>query len=392
MNPFDTDDFEPTIAVGPKRGPEQAPVREVFGNYLVVIAGADAGKRVEITDTPITIGRDARQTLVFDDTQLSRLHARVSLVNGEVVVEDLKSTNGTFLDGVRLTEPATLREGQVVRMGGQLLTYERRSRRDIDRAEELDRDLQRASKYVFSLLPEPITSGLVRADWRFVPSTQLGGDAFGYYWLDPQTFVFYLLDVSGHGAGSAMHSVTVLNVLRQRALPDVDFRSPAAVLTSLNARFPMDSHGGLFFTMWYGVYDARDRTLRYASAGHHPAFLVTPERQAPQPLGMSALMIGAFGGYEYKVAADDRTAGQHGVPLQRRGVRNRHEGQAALGDDELPAPADRAGIARRTRGGTPASRGHAGCRVEPARGRLLAHGGHIPVASDDPPRRTLFLE
>ena len=277
-------------------------MREVFGNYLVVIAGADAGKRVEIADTPITIGRDARQTLVFDDTQLSRLHACVSLVNGEVVAEDLKSTNGTFLDGVRMTEPVTLREGQVVRMGGQLLTYERRSRRDIDRAEELDRELQRANKYVFSLLPEPITSGLVRADWRFVPSTQLGGDAFGYYWLDPQTFVFYLLDVSGHGAGSAMHSVTVLNVLRQRALPDVDFRSPAAVLTSLNARFPMDSHGGLFFTMWYGVYDARGRTLKYASAGHHPAFLVTPDRQAPQPLGMSALMIGAFGGYEYKVA------------------------------------------------------------------------------------------
>ena len=226
----------------------------------------------------------------------------MSLVNGEVVAEDLKSTNGTFLDGVRLTEPATLREGQVVRVGGQLLTYERRSRRDIDRAEELDRDLQRASNYVFSLLPEPITSGPVRADWRFVPSTQLGGDAFGYYWLDPQTFAFYLLDVSGHGAGSAMHSVTVLNVLRQRALPDVDFRDPAAVLTSLNARFPMDSHGGLFFTMWYGVYDAGARTLTYASAGHHPAFLVTPERQAPQPLGMPALMIGAFGGYEYKVA------------------------------------------------------------------------------------------
>jgi serine phosphatase RsbU (regulator of sigma subunit) len=302
MNPFDGDDFEPTIAAGSKRGPEQAPVREIFGNYLVVIAGADAGKRVEIADTPITIGRDPRQRLVFDDTQLSRAHARVSLVNGEVVAEDLKSTNGTFVDGVRVTAPVTLREGQVVRVGEQLLTYERRSRRDIDRAEELDRDLQRASKYVFSLLPEPITTGPVRADWRFIPSTQLGGDAFGYFWLDPQTFAFYLLDVSGHGAGSAMHSVTVLNVLRQRALPDVDFRDPAAVLASLNARFSMDSHGGLFFTMWYGVYDARDRTLRYASAGHHPAFLVSSERQAPQPLGMSALMIGAFGGYEYKVA------------------------------------------------------------------------------------------
>ena len=113
-----------------------------------------------------------------------------------------------------------MREGQVLRVGGQLITYERRSRRDIDRAEELDRDLRRASDYVLSLLPEPLTSGLVRAEWRFVPSTQLGGDAFGYYWLDLRTFVFYLVDVSGHGAGSAMHSVSVMNVLRQRAFPD----------------------------------------------------------------------------------------------------------------------------------------------------------------------------
>ena len=186
-------------------------------------------------------------------------------------------------------------------MGGQLLTYERRSRRDIDRAEELERDLRRASNYVLSILPEPINSGAVRVDWRFVPSTQLGGDAFGYFWLDPRTFAFYLLDVSGHGAGSAMHSVTVLNVLRQRALPDVDFRNPVDVLTSLNARFQMESHGGLFFTMWYGVYDTIDRTLKYGSAGHHPAYLVPSDRQAAHPLGMSALMIGVLPGGQYEV-------------------------------------------------------------------------------------------
>jgi len=301
MNPFENDEFEPTIAISPRRGPEPTPAPDVFGHYLVAIAGAEPGKRVEIGVAPVTIGRDARQTLVFDDTELSRAHARVSLVDGEVVAEDLKSTNGTFVDGTRIAEPVKVREGQVLRVGGQLITYERRRRRDIDRAEELDRDLRRASNYVLSLLPEPLTSGPVRAEWRFVPSTQLGGDAFGYYWLDPSTFVFYLVDVSGHGAGPAMHSVTVMNVLRQRALPGVDFRDPAAVLASLNTRFQMDGHGGLYFTMWYGVYDAGDRTLRYASAGHHPAYLVPPDRQAAHPLGMSALMIGAFPDYNYKV-------------------------------------------------------------------------------------------
>ena len=96
-----------------------------------------------------------------------------------------------------------------MRMGGQLLTYERRSRRDIDRAEELDRDLQKASNYVFSLLPEPHHERARAGRLALRPLDELGGDAFGYYWLDPQTFVFYLLDVSGHGAGSAMHSVSV---------------------------------------------------------------------------------------------------------------------------------------------------------------------------------------
>ena len=110
MNPFESDDFEPTIAAAPKRAAELFPARDVFGDYLVVIEGALSGKRVEIGASPVTIGRDARQTLMFEDSQLSRLHARVSVVNGEVTLEDLKSTNGTFVDGVRITEPIALRE------------------------------------------------------------------------------------------------------------------------------------------------------------------------------------------------------------------------------------------------------------------------------------------
>jgi serine phosphatase RsbU (regulator of sigma subunit) len=267
----------------------------------MAIGGAELGRRIEVGAEPVTIGRDKRQTLVFDDAELSRVHARLSLINGELVVEDLKSTNGTFVDGKRVDGSVTLREGSVLRLGSQLMKYERRSRRDVEQAESLERDLRKASNYVLSLLPAPLSTGQVHTEWRFLPSAQLGGDAFGYYWLDPGTFVVYLVDVSGHGVGSAMHSVTVMNVLRQRALPGVDFRNPADVLSSLNDRFQMDSHNGLFFTMWYGVYDAANRTLRYGTAGHHPAYLVAPDRKAAHPLGMSALMIGAFPGNQYDV-------------------------------------------------------------------------------------------
>jgi serine phosphatase RsbU (regulator of sigma subunit) len=141
----------------------------------------------------------------------------------------------------------------------------------------------------------------VRTEWCFVPSAQLGGDAFGHYWLDPGTFVFYLIDVSGHGVGSAMHSVSVLNVLRQRALPLVDFTNPAEVLASLNDRFPTSEHNGLYFTMWYGVYRTEGRVLSYGTAGHGPAILVSSDKHETQPLGMSALMIGMLPDQTYEV-------------------------------------------------------------------------------------------
>lgn len=300
MTPVDDDASERTVFFS--RGAFDAtPVADPLGHYLVVLEGTAPGKRLEIGAESITIGRGAKQTLVCDDGDVSRLHARVSLVNGVVIVEDLQSTNGTFVDAARITGKATLKEGCRLRLGGQVIKYERRSRADVKKAQELDRDIRRASDYVLSLLPAPLVSGPVRTEWRFVPSAQLGGDAFGYYWLDPSTFVFYLVDVSGHGVGAAMHSVSVLNVLRQRALPHVDFKNPAEVLSSLNDRFPSDSHGGMYFTMWYGVYHTADRSLTYGSAGHGPAVLVPADKHQTELLGMPALMIGMMPDQTYDV-------------------------------------------------------------------------------------------
>jgi len=138
----------------------------------------------------------------------------------------------------------------------------------------LNSELAEAADYVKFLLPRPITDGPVRADWRFMPSTTLGGDSLGYHWLDEDSLAIYLIDVCGHGVGAALHSVSVLNVLRSRNLPNVDFRRPEQVLASLNAVFPMDDHRDMYFTMWYGVYKPSSRLLTYASGGHPPALLI----------------------------------------------------------------------------------------------------------------------
>ncbi len=140
---------------------------------------------------------------------------------------------------------------------------------------KLNNELAQAADYVKTLLPKPITEGIIRTDWRFIPSTSLGGDSFGYHWLDDDNFAIYLLDVSGHGVGAALLSISVINVLRSHTLPGTDFRKPDQVLSALNNTFPMEQHNNMYFSIWYGVFNKLSRNLEYASAGHPPALLFT---------------------------------------------------------------------------------------------------------------------
>lgn len=138
----------------------------------------------------------------------------------------------------------------------------------------LDAEIAEAARYVASILPPPVAAPLC-VDWKYQPSTELGGDAFGYHWIDSEHFAIYLLDVCGHGVGASLLSVTAINMIRSGALPQTDFRDPGAVLAALNNAFPMERQNDMYFTMWYGVYHRPTRTLRHASGGHPPALLLT---------------------------------------------------------------------------------------------------------------------
>jgi sigma-B regulation protein RsbU (phosphoserine phosphatase) len=170
----------------------------------------------------------------------------------------------------------------------------------------LANEMKQAAHYVQSLLPERLTKGAVRTDWRFVPSAELGGDSFGYHWLDLDHFAFYLLDVSGHGVGSALLSVSAMNALRSQALPQTDFRMPGQVLGALNNAFQMDQQNGLFFTIWYGVYHKPTRRLDYSGGGHPPVLLVTgpsSDQATLEILEASGPMIGAVPDLEFKTSS-----------------------------------------------------------------------------------------
>jgi serine phosphatase RsbU (regulator of sigma subunit) len=265
---------------------------EERAHFLFIVEGPDKGRRIPLTTSPIVFGRSAPADVVLPDQQVSRSHCRVCLAMDQVIVIDLDSSNGTFIDGKRLSGGGPLPIGARLQVGSHVLEHEWRVRKEVEASQELDRDLEQAWNYIQSLLPHPLTEGPIRSDWTLVPCARLGGDAFGYRYLNPKQFAIYLIDVSGHGTGAAMHAVSVINVLRQAVLPEADYSDPSKVLGALNAMFRMETHGNLYLTVWYGVYDVETRVLTYASAGHHASYVVTSTRDSNTPLRTRNPVIG----------------------------------------------------------------------------------------------------
>ncbi len=172
--------------------------------------------------------------------------------------------------------------------------------------EQLNQELSEAAAYVNEALPAPILKGPIKVDWRFIPSASLGGDIFGYHWIDGENFAIYLIDVSGHGVGAALLSISIINLIRSHSIPNADYKDPGQVLGSLNTTFPSEQNNDMFFTMWYGVYNKMTRELTYSSGGHPPALLLcgiaenTPRESILEQLRTRNYAIGALPGIAYQ--------------------------------------------------------------------------------------------
>ncbi len=279
---------------------------------LEQVSGADIGRRHPIGATTLRLGRLPPADIVIGTAGVSRVHCELALHDDRLIVADLGSTNGTFIDGERITGPSPLPVGSILQVGDEFFKHELLTGTQLQKSAELDRDLAAALAYVEALLPAPLSDGPIRADWVYRPSARLGGDVFGYGYLSATRFALFLVDVSGHGASAAMHGVAVMNLLRQSALPGTDMADPGAVLAALNALFQMERHGDMYFTIWYGVYDTASRQLDYACAGHHPAFLLPLRRDDALPLRTRNALVGASTGRRYSAA---QTTIPHGASL-----------------------------------------------------------------------------
>ncbi|MBS2940194.1 FHA domain-containing protein [Nocardioides sp. J2M5] len=89
--------------------------------HLLVVEGENPGVRAELADAPLLIGRGSDAAIKLDDDYVSTRHARVASSGDEWFVEDLGSTNGTYVGPVRITQPTTIGLGVQVRVGKTIL-------------------------------------------------------------------------------------------------------------------------------------------------------------------------------------------------------------------------------------------------------------------------------
>jgi hypothetical protein len=88
---------------------------------FVMRSGPTPGVTFPLDGDQLTIGRDATNGVAINDAEVSRKHARLMFQGGKYVLEDLGSTNGTFVNGQRLAGPVVLKSGDVVSLGEQIV-------------------------------------------------------------------------------------------------------------------------------------------------------------------------------------------------------------------------------------------------------------------------------
>jgi sigma-B regulation protein RsbU (phosphoserine phosphatase) len=215
--------------------------------------------------TGLEVCRQVKATPELSTTMFVLLTARIAL---EDRVQGLDAGADDFL-----SKPIEMPELEA-RVRSNLRLHEA-NRQLQEQKQLLEEELAEAAEYVSSILPDRMTEPPVTIDARFIPSRQLGGDGFDYYWLDSEHLAIYLIDASGHGLRAALPTLSVLNLLRARTLPQINYYQPSDVLRGLNETFQMTEKNDKYFTIWYGVYNPVKRQLVYASGGHPPGILLS---------------------------------------------------------------------------------------------------------------------
>lgn len=190
-----------------------------------------------------------------------------------------------------------------------------------------------------TLLPEDGIYGERLRSAGFLVSRPSGtGDFYDVFPVGPHHFVFYSLDVAGHGVLPAMAVYSLRSMIREMAgnalVRTNEVPSPGHLLESLNRRFLATGHEGVFFTIALGILTPSSGEYRLIRAGHPSVLLVGPGRRA-EPLPGDGPALGVLPEVTFREASGRLRPGERLVlcsdgVLEHLGTRSPHEGSLAL--------------------------------------------------------------
>jgi serine phosphatase RsbU (regulator of sigma subunit) len=164
----------------------------------------------------------------------------------------------------------------------------------------IEAEMQLASRVQASLLPRraPLRRGVELAGWN-IPASETGGDYFDFIDLGDGRTAVVIADATGHGMGAALMMFIVRSTLRALLTARGDL---AALMATMNDLIEEASADDRFMTLFAGVIDAEGETVTYASAGHDPPLIWTPERgEVVEPDLRAGVPLGVLPGSTYRV-------------------------------------------------------------------------------------------
>jgi two-component system, cell cycle response regulator len=183
-----------TIQV-PGVSPDDSDHGELHG-VLTVLSGGRPGMIIPVREDELTIGRTEESTVALYDESLSRRHARFSKRDGRYLVDDLASTNGTFVNGARIEQAVLLEDGARIQLGvGTLLRFTLQS----------DAELAVTRRIYEATVRDPLTGCFNRHFFEERLEAELSyakrhGAPLGVLFVDADNFK-QVNDTHGHAAG-----------------------------------------------------------------------------------------------------------------------------------------------------------------------------------------------
>lgn len=300
---------------------------------VLTITGGSARGRViaPLPGQQLTLGRSEKCAVSFDDQSLSRSHASLRRAGDTCFLGDMGSTNGTFVNELRITTEVALKNGDQIRLGrGTRLRFSeveeaeqellervhQATQRDgllaalraaDERDGELKDDLAQAREFQQKALSEPPSLPGLSIELVYRPLDQVGGDLYNLASPREGLLRVFLADATGHGIKAALTTMLILSEYEAvKHLPE----GPAVVLGALNERITT-THGrlSLYFTALCVDLDLKKGELRFSSAAH-PAPVVLRGDEA-RALETGGTLLGLAEGVSFPEWALSFEPGDH---------------------------------------------------------------------------------